>query len=125
MKELNFFVVDDDPFFSSLIVKKLNLLGHSKIEVFNTGLECLVNLKMNPSIILLDYQMEKMNGLDILKEIKRVNPSIHVIMVSSQEKVNIALKLIESGAYSYIQKSSNDINQIDEIIHKIESSYVF
>ena len=43
----------------------------------------------------------------------------------TQEKVNIALKLIESGAYSYIQKSSNDINQIDEIIHKIESSYVF
>ena len=125
MKELNFFVVDDDPFFSSLIVKKLNLLGQSKIEVFNNGLECLVNLKMNPSIILLDYQMEKMNGLDILKEIKRVNPSIHVIMVSSQEKVNIALKLIESGAYSYIQKSSNDINQIDEIIHNIESSYVF
>lgn len=67
-------------------MKKLNLLGHSKIEVFNTGLECIVNLKMNPSIIILDYQMEKMNGLDILKEIKRVNPSTHMVMVSSQKK---------------------------------------
>jgi DNA-binding NarL/FixJ family response regulator len=125
MKELIFFIVDDDPFFSSLIVKKLNLLGHSKIEVFNTGFECIVNLKMNPSIIILDYQMEKMNGLDILKEIKRVNPSTHMVMVSSQEKVNIALELIENGALSYIQKSSSDINKIDEVIRKIEKSYIF
>ena len=106
-------------------MKKLNLLGHSKIEVFNSGLECIVNLKMNPSIVILDYLMEKMNGLDILKEIKSVNPSTHVVMVSSQEKVNITLKLIENGAYSYIQKSSNDINKIDEVIQEIEKSYSF
>ena len=124
MKELNFFIVDDDPFFSSLIVKKLNNIGYDKIEVFNTGVECILNLKMKPSIVLLDYQMEKMNGMDILNEIKRIDPSIHVIMVSSQEKVNIALKLIENGAYSYIQKSSNDINQIDEIINRIENSSI-
>jgi DNA-binding NarL/FixJ family response regulator len=80
---------------------------------------------MNPSIVILDYLMEKMNGLDILKEIKSVNPSTHVVMVSSQEKVNIALKLIENGAYSYIQKSSNDINKIDEVIQEIEKSYSF
>jgi DNA-binding NtrC family response regulator len=124
MKELNFFIVDDDPFFSSLIAKKLNNIGYDKIEVFNTGVECILNLKMKPSIVLLDYQMEKMNGMDILNEIKRIDPSIHVIMVSSQEKVNIALKLIENGAYSYIQKSSNDINQIDEIINRIENSSI-
>lgn len=122
MKELNFFIVDDDPYFSSLIAKKLNNIGYDKIEIFNTGVECILNLNMKPSIILLDYQMEKMNGMDILNEIKRIDPSIHVIMVSSQEKVNIALKLIENGAISYIQKSSNDINQIDEIINRIESS---
>lgn len=124
MKELNFFIVDDDPFFSSLIAKKLNNIGYDKIEVFNTGVECILNLKMKPSIVLLDYQMEKMNGMDILNEIKRIDPLIHVIMVSSQEKVNIALKLIENGAYSYIQKSSNDINQIDEIINRIENSSI-
>lgn len=83
-----------------------------------------LKFKIKPSIVLLDYQMEKMNGMDILNEIKRIDPSIHVIMVSSQEKVNIALKLIENGAYSYIQKSSNDINQIDEIINRIENSSI-
>lgn len=124
MKELNFFIVDDDLFFSSLIAKKLNNIGYDKIEVFNTGVECILNLKMKPSIVLLDYQMEKMNGMDILNEIKRIDPSIHVIMVSSQEKVNIALKLIENDAYSYIQKRSNDINQIDEIINRIENSSI-
>ena len=46
-------------------------------------------------------------------------------MVSSQEKVNIALELIENGALSYIQKSSSDINKIDEVIRKIEKSYIF
>jgi len=55
-------------------------------------------------IILLDHKMPGMNGVDVLKEIKRINPEIVVVIVSAYGTIERAVEAMEAGAFYYITK---------------------
>ena len=55
-------------------------------------------------IVLLDYKMPGMNGMEVLKEIKRINPAIHVVIISAYGNMEHAAKAMEAGACYYITK---------------------
>jgi DNA-binding NtrC family response regulator len=84
----------------------------TEIKVFSTGEEFLKQLKKSPCIIILDYYLngsyiDAMNGLEVLKRIMQISPGSKVIMMSSQDKMEIAVDTIKHGAYDYIVKSNN------------------
>ena len=63
--------------------------------------------------------MEDMNGFEVLKKIKRINPNIYVVMVSAQENIKTAVDAIKFGAFDYIIKDNNVCGKMNIIISNI------
>ncbi len=119
---LTIFLVDDDVLCLNLYQQFLKQLGYNNVEMFDNGNDCLDNLEvLHPNIIFLDYNMEGMNGIDVLKKIKEFDPSITVLFISGQENIEIAVNAMKHGALDYIVKSSLDPDRMKEIMEKVES----
>jgi len=109
-KPFKIFVVEDDEWYSKLLVHNLSLNPDYEIESFTNGKDCLANLHKNPEEITLDYRLPDMKGLEILKNIKAENQEIQVILISEQDEIEVVVELLKYGAYDYIVKS-NDIRE--------------
>jgi DNA-binding NarL/FixJ family response regulator len=118
----NVFIVDDDLFFSQMLIDKLSKPTSYQLKSFATGEECLDNLLTDkPAIIILDYTLNDVNpsaanGIKILDEIKRILPSTHVIMLSGQSKYEVAMQTLTKGAEYYIIKDSDTFKKIAAIL---------
>jgi DNA-binding NtrC family response regulator len=117
--QFKFFIVDDDIFCANVYDQYLTNLNYNDITYYSNGNDCLNNLSQNPDIIFLDYNMDDLTGFEVLKKIKRYNSSIHVVMVSGQENIKIALDAIKYGAYDYVTKNSFVCDKMTNIINKI------
>jgi CheY-like chemotaxis protein len=107
--EFSIFLVDDDPFFLGICEKMLQNLGYKKITAFQSSRDFINNIRQNPDIILLDYNMELMDGLETLKKIKQFNPDLLVVFISGQENNEVVVNALKYGAFDYLAK-----NKIDE-----------
>ncbi len=124
-KDMLIFVVDDDAIQLEMLKDYLIKKNSSyTIKPFATGEECLQNLSLNPSIIFLDYNLNSVNkkakdGLTVLKEIKKSNPDIEVVMFSGQEKIEVAVNTMSFGAFDYIVKSESAFVRAENVIKNI------
>jgi polysaccharide export outer membrane protein len=116
---LNIFLVDDDQFFLQMYQLQLKSLGFETVSIYNNGAECLDNLFHKPDIIFLDHSMDVLNGLEVLQKIKRLNPDIYVIFISAKENMEAALNSLKYGAFDYIIKGENDLENIKKVLEKI------
>jgi two-component system OmpR family response regulator len=119
--KIKLFLVDDDVLFLKLL--EIEFLQHADfdIETFETGELCLANLSHNPDVIILDYHLDgidknAMNGIEILDKITAVNPNIPVIMLSSQDKIDVAINCIHHKAIDYVVKSETAFIRLKKII---------
>lgn len=121
---IKLFLVDDD----ALLLKALEIdfLQHSNfiIETYATGELCIENLAHNPDIIILDYHLDgitkdAMNGVDTLDKIKAKLPDIPVIMLSSQDKIDVAINCMHHHAYDYVVKSETAFMRLQKVIADI------
>ncbi|CAA7195217.1 response regulator [Chryseobacterium potabilaquae] len=118
-QNLKLFIVDDDRFCANVYEKYLKNHNYENITYFSNGEECLDELYNKPDIIFLDYNMEDLNGFEVLKKIKRYNPNIYVIMVSGQESIDTAVNALKYGAFDYLVKNNNVCKKMKETIEKI------
>ena len=88
-KAFKIFVVEDDEWYSRLLVHTLSLNPDYEIQSFTTGKECLANLHQEPDVITLDYRLPDMKGLDVLKQIKEINEEIQIILISEQDDIEV------------------------------------
>ncbi|MFB0926159.1 MAG: response regulator, partial [Vicingaceae bacterium] len=70
-------------------------------------------------IVLLEHNLGSMEGIDILKKIKSINPNIQVIILSDQEKIRVAITSLKYGAYDYVEKNDFALNRIVGLIKRI------
>jgi DNA-binding NarL/FixJ family response regulator len=116
------FIVDDEPLLSEMLTDYLNdQHAGFKITSFPTGEACLQSLNEQPDAIVLDYYLnskekDAANGIDILKEIKKRNKRIPVIMLSSQQSYGTATKTIMYGAVHYVIKGQDAFEEIFQLI---------
>jgi DNA-binding NtrC family response regulator len=116
------FLVDDDALCLNLYKQFLKQLGYNNVRMFDNGNDCLESLpSQQPDIIFLDYNMDDMNGLDVLKQIKHFNPSIIVLFISGQEDIEKAINTIQHGALDYIVKSSLNTEKLTSIMERVEA----
>jgi len=117
----NIFLVDDDVLCLNLYSQFLKQLGYTNVHLFDNGNDCLTGLdEFNPDIIFLDYNMDDLNGIDVLKQIKKFNPAITVLFISGQEDIEIAVNTIQHGALDYIVKSSLSTEKLKTIMERVE-----
>ncbi|MFK7756613.1 MAG: response regulator [Flavobacteriales bacterium] len=115
------FIVDDDELTSNLYAQQLKHLGYHDIKLFDNGQDCLNALIEEPSIILLDHQMENLTGMEVLQKVKRFDPNIYVVFISGQEDISTAVEALKLGAFDYIIKGDNDIQAIEKVLIKIKN----
>ncbi len=122
--KIKLFLVDDDPLFLKAL--EIQFLEHAdfNIETFATGELCLENLKHMPDVIILDYHLDgidksAMNGIATLDKIKAFNPDIPVVMLSSQDKIDVAINCMHHRAFDYVVKSETAFVRLQKIITTI------
>lgn len=103
--ELRIHLVEDDKFYNKFLTHHLSLNPDNVIENFTSGADLLKSIYKNPDIIVLDYSLPDYNGSALLKKVKESNPDISVIIVSGQEDISTAVKLLKEGASDYIVKN--------------------
>jgi DNA-binding NtrC family response regulator len=107
MNSFKIFIVEDDPLYGEMLKYHLSLNPDNEVIKFETGSECLKNLYQNPSLISLDYSLPDMSGFDVIKKAREFNPEIPIVIVSGQEDVAVAVKLLKDGAYDYFVKDED------------------
>jgi two-component system, OmpR family, response regulator len=130
------FLVDDDALFLKALEIEFSLNTDSEIQTFSTGEDCLAAISQNPDVIILDYYLNSIdknaiNGLETLDRIKAVNPELPVIMLSSQDSIDVAVNCMKHHAFDYIVKSETAFLRLQKAIttlfhyQKIEKALVW
>ncbi len=114
------YIVEDDLFFNSIILKSLSKNPNLDCTSFFKGRQVLKKITQNPDIIVLDYRLTDMVADEIIERYKSYNPNIKIVMISSQTDIKTATNLIKIGADDYIIKDDNAL----EYLNKIVESYV-
>lgn len=118
------FVVEDDNFFLEVVTDDLAENDSYAVKGFSTAEECLKNLHEKPDLIVLDYYLDKenanaMNGEEALVKILEHNPEAKVIMLSGQDSLGLAGKIIDSGATDYVIKDIDAVNILKKKITRV------
>ena len=118
--DLRIFIVDDDIFCLTLYNQFLQNLGYSNVTSFTGGEECLSHLNAGPELVFLDYNMEGLNGIEVLQKIKAINPDIIVYIITGKEDPMVAAGAKKEGAVDYIVKSSLSPDKMKTIMERVE-----
>jgi DNA-binding NtrC family response regulator len=118
-KKYLIFVVEDNKMYNHLIMGHLNKNGFSNVKSFSSGIECFdaVKNKEIPNIVIQDYFMNEMNGLEVLQRVKKINPNTEFIFLTANEDLTVAVSTMKSGAYDYVIK---DNVALDKVVNKIQ-----
>ena len=122
--KIKLFLVDDDALFLKSLEIEFLEAADFNIETYSTGELCIEKLTHYPDVIILDYHLNgivesAMNGLETLDKIKAFNPDIPVVMLSSQDKIDVAINCMHHRAYDYVVKSETAFIRLQKIITSI------
>ena len=104
MNKYTIFIVEDDPWYSQILQYHLGLNPDYEVTLFKTGHECLSKMSLKPDLITLDFSLPDLKGDVLYKKIRDVNPTVPVIMISSQEDISVAVNLLKMGVSDYLIK---------------------
>lgn len=115
------FLVDDDAVYLKLLEIEFMEFPIYKVSTFHTGEECLEHLDEHPDVIILDYLLDgvektAMNGIITLDKVKEYDPDIPVVMLSSQDKIEVAVDCMRHRALDYVVKSETAFLRLQKII---------
>lgn len=119
------YIVDDEPLQAEILKDHLVKVHKCEIKVFVTGEECLKFLeKDKPSIVFLDYNLDSqvrdaMNGVELLKVIKAKLPKTECVMLSGQNKIEVANQAMQHGAFEYISKGDDALQKAEKTVFNL------
>lgn len=120
-QKLNLFIVDDNK--SLVTALKQYLLtkfeGNINITTFYDGESCLEKVNEYTDVVILDHFLNGKNGLEVLKEIKEINPKTEVIMLTSNEDIALAIQSFRAGATDYVIKGPSSWKKITQLVHHV------
>jgi len=118
------FLVDDEPIQNEMLKDYLSERFAYDLKVFDNGEDALQHMSLHPEIVVLDFHLSghnknARNGVDILKEIKDKYPDTQVIMLSGQDKIEVAVDSIKYGAYDYVVKGETAFSRMENVFNNI------
>ncbi len=120
MKKSDFkiLIIDDDEIARDVIVSLLSKEGFS-VKSARDGIEGLATIKMNNfDLVITDLKMPGADGIEVLKEAKRVDPRIAVVILTAYGTLDNALEAIRLGAFDYITKPF----KLQELLFVVENA---
>jgi len=118
MEDFRVLVVDDEEEFLNLLVKRLK---QREMDVHGvlSGEEAIATIREKPvDVVVLDVRMPGMDGIETLKEIKKIDPLVEVIILTGYANTDVAVEVMELGAFDYLIKPMD----LDDLIYKIQDA---
>ena len=118
MKDYSILVIDDEDAQRNILMGYLEKKGFS-IYSASSGNEGIKLVKNNLiDIVLSDYKMPDKTGIEVLEEVKKINPEISFVILTAYGTIENAVKAMRLGAFDYISKPV-DLDELDLMIEKI------
>jgi two-component system response regulator (stage 0 sporulation protein F) len=110
-------IVDDEPLILEVLTEHFK--SEYDVDTALNGADALgAILRARPDVVMLDINMPRMNGVEVLKDIKQIDDSIAVIMVTANEQVAMAAEALRNGAFGYVPKPF-DFRYLDHMLATI------
>jgi DNA-binding NtrC family response regulator len=121
MEGIRMLLVDDEDDFRITLANRLKL---RKIDITDaaSGSEAIELVKQKPfDVAVIDVKMPGIDGIETLAEIKKIDPSIEVIMLTGHASIESGMESMKIGAYDYVMKPCD----IDELLTKTADAYQY
>ena len=117
-------VVDDEPEIAELIDVTLTDQGYKTHCVFN-GSDAIQYVKTRgPELVMLDVRLPDLNGLEVLKALKQINPELKVIMITAHGTIKLATECMRVGAYDFVEKPFT-LDELETTVKRVFEDYEF
>lgn len=121
-------LLDDQRDHQLLFIHRFNKIGIGNIVVCETGEQAIQEFEADPSfnLLIIDYRLPGKSGIDVIKEIRRLNPKIPIIMITGLGSEKIAVQAMKLGVQDYFTKEdliAMSIISLQEIIVKVLLEY--
>lgn len=118
------FLIDDEPIQNEMLKDYIAERFQYKIKTYGSGEDAMKDMNLKPDIIVLDFHLNAhlpnaQNGVEVLKKIKEVHPAAQVIMLSGQDKLDVAVDSMKYGAYDYVIKGETAFSRMENILNNI------
>lgn len=118
------FLVDDEPIQNEMLKDYISERFRYQIKTYESGEDALKDMHLNPEIVVLDFHLNShlpnaQNGVEVLKRIKEQFPAVQVIMLSGQDKLEVAIDSMKHGAYDYVIKGETAFSRMENVLNNI------
>src|SRR5688500_16931155 len=129
MRSLNVLVVDDERELRESLIQLIAAMGHQAVGtergeeaisiIQERGIDTIASIHM----VLLDVQMPGISGLETLRKIRALDPSIIVLIITAHGNIRDAVEAMREGAYNYIEKPIQE-SDLEEVVKKASEAHV-
>jgi two-component system response regulator AtoC len=123
-KIFTIFVLDDEPWYGSMIQHYLSMNPDYSVERFEHAHDLLTQLYKKPDVITVDFSMPDINGQEAMQMIKAQMPEVPIIIISGQEDIQTATSLLKDGAFDYILKDEETTKRLWKTLQHIHEIQV-
>ena len=120
------FIVDDHPLLrkglAELINQEPDMTVVGEADDAPSGIKGITTIR--PDLVIVDISLKSMNGLELIKNIKVLDPSIQVLVLSMHDETVYALRVLKAGAKAYVMKQEM-VEKVMEAIRRIRAGKVF
>lgn len=111
-------VVDDEESLRDIMTQVLSEAGY-EVTALESGEKALEAFQKNPyPLVITDIRMQGMSGIQLIQEIKQLQPDTQVIIMTSHASLDTAIMAIQSGAYDYLMKPFEDLQLISAVVQR-------
>jgi len=123
------FIIEDNATYSKTVEAfiKANFSEVKNVRIFPVGETCLPELDKNPDIIIVDYLLNSKyfdaeSGLEIIKKIRSQSPNVSIVVLSSQQEIDVVTQLVKTYNCNYIKKDDQAFDKMKEMINTFYKS---
>lgn len=122
--DMNILVVDDDEVLRDELTEYLIREGYN-VETAESGTQALNKVKERDfSLVFTDLKMPGMNGIEVLREVKRIKPNMHMVMITAYGTIDSAVEAMKIGADDYLRKPF-EMEHLQTIIENVVQTLEF
>jgi response regulator of citrate/malate metabolism len=118
-KQCKIYLLQGNLFYSYIFKQNLINLGYTDISCYNTIAECLNNIDRSPDIIFYDYDVDFLDGEEVLKMIKRFYPDIYLLFSCGPEDSPVISTFLKYGAFDFFIKGGGEMKKVESILTNI------
>ncbi len=119
MEKEKILIIDDDPLVREILSTILSDISNYRVDTAVDGIEGIKMIKAHPyDLVLTDLSMPRMNGFDVLRELKTFNPFLPVVVITAFSSIDTAISAMKEGARDFITKPFS-IDKVKSTVNRI------